>query len=374
MRLRNKLIIFLSIIIYFQGMTPIYAAGFFILGIISYFRGVRYMEASWESMFPKQIWWIVLMFYLVGFFFYSRVIMLKEYLSYVIVAGFLQVLISLIILNFRQLGDATLTRDKKPFIPTSIKRHNWLLIFFNLLIITFIAAFNNIKEFTIKAFKKIAIWILIIIDAIHSLMDRGESGGGPMQGGMEDFPFADDTPPPNPILDLIFNIFAGILVTIGLIFLIYFLYKGIRKLIAKIAKWFKEILKERELYEESYGYIDEKENLIDLNEMRDRYAKRVRSWIESILERQPRWRDLKSNRERVRYLYKMTILKNLKRGYSYRAYMTPKEIEKDIMNWQNEEKEHILNYIIPVYNRARYGKGPIDDSETERLYKLYREN
>ncbi|NMA94711.1 MAG: hypothetical protein GX974_01565, partial [Clostridiales bacterium] len=80
-------IIFLSIIIYFQGMTPIYAAGFFILGIISYFRGVRYMEASWENMFPKQIWWIVLMFYIVGFFFYSRVIMLKEYLSYVIVAG-----------------------------------------------------------------------------------------------------------------------------------------------------------------------------------------------------------------------------------------------------------------------------------------------
>ena len=361
------------LILYINELALLYAAIFSVTGIISYFRGVIYMEADWEGIFPRQMWWMALIFYIVAGFFYSRVITLKEYFPYIIVCGFLQVLISLTMLNYRQLGDATLIRDQKPVVPASIRRQNRILLLINIGIIIVIASFNKIKEFFKGAFKQIGKWILKIIEAIHSLIKTDSIQESPPQG-MPDFPFQGDIAPKNPILELLFDIIAIILAAIGAVIVIYLIYKGVRKLVSIISEWLKEVFEERDLYEESYGYIDEKESLIDIREIRDRYAEKLRDWMEGIWEREPKWKDLKNNTERIRYIYRMTILKHLKKGYKYKSYMTPTEIETDLEKWQGEQKKDILEDIIPIYNRARYGWNHIDDAEVEILYNLYRDS
>lgn len=365
--------VLICIILYTHKFTLLYGAIFSITVLIAYFRGVTYMEADWEGIFPRQMWWIALIFYILAGFFYSRVITLKAYLPYIVVCGFLQVLISLTILNYRQLGDATLVRDKKPVIPSAIRRQNRILLLINIGIITIIASFNKIKEFSKVAFKQIIRWIVKIIEAIHSLIETDSIQEGAPQG-MPNFPFQDDIAPKHPILELIFNIIAIILVVIGAAIVINLIYKGIKKLISIISEWLKGIFEERDLHEESYGYIDEKESLIDIKEIRDRYAEKVRDWIEKMLEREPKWRDLKSNTEKIRYIYRMSILKYLKKGYTYKSYMTPTEVERDIEKWQGEQENEILEEIVPAYNRARYGQAHIEDVEVEILYNLYRDS
>lgn len=359
-------------IIYSHELSIIEAIIFFMTAIISYFRGVLYMEADWENIFPRQMWWLALIFYMVGGFFYSRVIVLKDYFPYVMVCGFIQVIISLIMLNFRQLGDATLIRDRKPVVPPSIKRQNGMLLFITIALITIIASFNEIKAFFKRAFKQIANWIIQLIMAIHALFEREPIPEGTPEG-LSDFPFQQDMIQRNPILELIFDIIEVVLLILCSAIVIYLIYIGIKKLVSIISAWLKELFKERDLYEESYGYIDEKESLIDIKELRDRYAEKIKNWIESIWERQPRWEDLNTNTERIRYIYRATILKYLKEGYRYKNHMTPKEIEKDVERWRKTDEGEILDKIVPVYNRARYGYDYIDDNEVETLYRLYQD-
>ncbi|HHW69945.1 MAG TPA: hypothetical protein GX392_01160, partial [Clostridiales bacterium] len=112
-------IIFL--ITYTHGLTQFKSIIFSILGIVSYFRGIFSMESEWEDIFPRHMWWISLIGYMLAGVFYSRINYMKEYMSYILVFGFIQVIVSLFMLNFRQLSDATLIKDKKPKIPSSIK-------------------------------------------------------------------------------------------------------------------------------------------------------------------------------------------------------------------------------------------------------------
>lgn len=360
-------------IIYIHEITKLKAIVFFILAIVVYFRGIFSMEADWERIFPRQMWWIALIIYMLSGFIYSRVVILKDYLPYIMICGFIQVIISLIVLNHRQLGDATLMRDRKPLVPSSIKRQNWLLIFITVGIITIIASFNKIKEFFKKTFKLVTRWIIQLIMAIYSIFE-GEPIPESAQEGPSDFPFQGEMAPKNPILELILDIIGIVLAIIGMVIVIYLMYRGIKKLVSIISAWLRELFHERDLYEESYGYIDEKESLIDIKEIKDRYAEKVKTWIQTMWERQPKWKDLNTNPERIRYIYTLTMLKYLKEGYRYKEHMTPTEIGTDVEEWLKGDEGHLLGRIVPIYNRARYGHGDIHDIEVEEIYRLYQDN
>src|SRR5699024_9988919 len=167
---------------YMHGLPILKGISFLVLGNIAYFRGVVSMEVDWERLFLRQMWWLALLFYMIGGFFYSRLVDFKEYMSYMMVGGAIQVPVSLIMLNIKQLGDATLMRDEKPIVPASIKRQNRILLFINLIVIIFIASFSIIKEFFKKVFTKLAIWIIQLLIALTSLfggdeMPRTPDGG-----------------------------------------------------------------------------------------------------------------------------------------------------------------------------------------------------
>lgn len=361
---------FLFVLSYISKLSGLKAIVFFIVGIVWYSRGILYMEADWEEIFPRQMWWIALVIYMLGVFVYSRVLIVTDYLPYIIGCGFVQVIISLYVLNTRQLGDATLVRDKKPIVSSSIRRQNNILLIITILIILIIASFNTIKDFIKLTIKQLFTCIVNILMKIASLSDT-EGMTDKSSGGTPELPFTDEVVPPNPIVELILRILGIILTTVGIIVLLYIIYKGIKKLVSIISLWIKNLLREEELYEDSYGYIDEKERLIDIKKVKEDYTDRLKSWLEKIMAREQEWKALKTNREKVRYIYKSIMFKYLQGGYGYKGYMTPIEIEEDIRAWNDGTEDKVLKQVIPVYNRARYGCERIDDNEVDRLYKLH---
>lgn len=361
-------IIFL--ITYTHGLTQFKSIIFSILGIVSYFRGIFSMESEWEDIFPRHMWWISLIGYMLAGVFYSRINYMKEYMSYILVFGFIQVIVSLFMLNFRQLSDATLIKDKKPKIPSSIKMQNAALLILTFLIIAIITSFNTIKETAKTGIKSLFTWIIAMLDKLSSLL-LSEDMAEELPREIQEFPMEGTPNPRHPIVEKILYILGIVITIIGIIVLLYGLYKGIKKLMGIISKWIKGFFIERELYEENYGYIDEKESLIDMEKIKEKYMEKIKSFIDNIMDREPKWEDLETNADKIRYIYRGIVFKYIKSGYRYKAYMTPNEIGEDIEKWcRDEEKDISVKQIISLYNKARYGDGrDIDDKEMEQIYK-----
>ena len=65
-------------------------------------------------------------------------------------------------------------------------------------------------------------------------------------------------------------------------------------------------------------------------------------------KKQPRWRQLKTERQKMKYLYRQTVSGRLRRGAWIRASHTPEEIKTFEGNSENEIE------IFSLYNRYRY--------------------
>ena len=358
------------LIAYFHELRWFKGALFLILGIVSFFRGIFFTESNWENIFPRSMWWITLIFYMTAGFLYSRVTVIKGYLPYVVGFGFAHVVVSLFMLNFKQLGDATLIKDKKPLVPLPMKRQNIVLLIITLLIIVVIASFNTIKEFIKKGVQQLFKFILTILVKLSSLLQTGEMADEP-PGEIAQFPVEDVAKAQHPIVEKILYVLGIVLTIIGIILLLRVIYMGLKKLIGIISKWIRGFFTERELHEESYGYVDEKESLIDMKKIREKYKEKFGAFIDRMMEREPKWEDLETNAERIRYIYRGIVFKYLRAGYRYKNHMTPIEMGQDIEKWYKNEEENIsLAELISLYNRARYGDGEnIENKEVEEICK-----
>lgn len=77
------------------------------------------------------------------------------------------------------------------------------------------------------------------------------------------------------------------------------------------------------------------------------------------IKNQLRWRDLKTNAEKIRYLYIKFIIKLIKNGFKYKPVMTPEEIKKDLK--LAEEPKKLFN----LYIGARYSNGLIEITDED---------
>lgn len=74
-----------------------------------------------------------------------------------------------------------------------------------------------------------------------------------------------------------------------------------------------------------------------------------------------RWRDMKTNNEKIRYLYMKYVVGRVKAGQPFQYSLTPAELQK---LWKAEDKE-----IVSAYIQARYGVEELPEELVERLKK-----
>lgn len=349
------------------GMAGVRIIYIFIVAFIYMYRGILSAEQPWDMIFPEQMFWIGILMYFTASFLYGRIQSLAEFSKWINIAAYIYIPLVFFLLNRRQLENANLSRGEAVKIQPNVIKQNRRLIVLNMLIVIFISSFNQLKTWIEKGLSLLGGWIYRFILFLNSLLD---SSSAPIEseGGIPQIePFTEPTEPSlfSRILDIIFSVIAIILLFILIFFACKIIYKGIKKLIKKL----EEIGKNRAIYEQPSGYIDEKESLIDIKKMGRDYVDRVKKWLANMLSKGLKWDELKNNSERVRYIYIKMVLRAVAEGYSLKIFLTPRELQYDLSNWYGERQMDI-EPLISLYYTARYSLGDISDAQVDSVKKL----
>ncbi|ULO05068.1 hypothetical protein H1230_18295 [Paenibacillus sp. 19GGS1-52] len=94
--------------------------------------------------------------------------------------------------------------------------------------------------------------------------------------------------------------------------------------------------------------------------------------------RQDRWEQMKSNRERVRWLYRHWLGSKSESGYEVKRYLTPMETRTDILEWSDlknrthkGEKDSVTTQdnLLKLYEKVRYGEEEPSEADVTALKK-----
>src|SRR5690625_2243374 len=109
-----------------------------ILFVVVY-RGMMYVGQRWEAILPLSFLWLgSLGIYFVGYFVFRFVESLNPYLNYITISGIVLIVMIMFVSNRDHLKNTTLSKDKTPFISSSIKRQNHIFLLMTILIIMLI--------------------------------------------------------------------------------------------------------------------------------------------------------------------------------------------------------------------------------------------
>lgn len=351
----------------FMG-APVPIAISWLVGLVWAYRGVLCAKHPSEGLFSIMFLWVGLLIYFVAYFFYRYVPAFHSYMGLIAWAGILTLGLTLFLTNHQHLKSATLSEDQKPILARALKVQNRFFILITFVIILLIANFRLLKD----AFSKLTATILHWIILLFSLFNSHQSPKGNSAPSQQMLPFTKKGEPSAfaALLDKILVIVVYVVLIAAAILLLVYVIKKLKGPLKRAFSWLHTFLnqlfniKDRE--DENQQYIDEKESVMTLKEWRKNYQDRLKDWLANRLKHEPRWEDLQSNREKVRYLYRHSLLQLMKEGYSFKASDTPGET---ILEWKNhnpEDKEK-LDRLEEVYGKARYGDREIKDQEIKDI-------
>lgn len=352
-----------------RGVTQVVS---WILGTAAFIRGVQLRVQRWEDIFPLAGLWIGLIEYFIGYFFFTRLDGLKPFSLAFGWIGIIYMVIMLFTLNFIHLKSASLPGDREPVIPGTIKKHNRLLISVMLIIVGIISFFNSLREGLNRLLSGIGHIVWKFLAFLSELLAPTTSQEQPdLKGG----DFEELLPPvkeksPSIFWDKVIEILGSVMAIVaGLAFLgllVYIIYKLFKKLVAWLSRFY-QLGKEMEYYG---AYIDEKESLMDLKELGKNYVNRFQQWLAALMEREPKWDELKSNKERIRYIYRHFLISCIAAGYSFKEYLSPAEIGRELSQ-RDPEKSRDIEELTVAYQQVRYGEKDVADEKIEKLANVF---
>jgi len=340
-------------------------------GTVAFARGIQLRGKRWEDIFPLAGLWAGLAEYFIGFFFFTRVETLKPFSPVFGWVGIVYMVIALFTVNFTHLKVASLPGDKEPVIPTTIKKHNRLLIAIMLVVIGIISYFNTLKEGVERLVSYIGylLWRFIVLLSELLAPTSPQEPSGLEGGGFEVLlPPVEEKAP--SFWDKIISILSSIIAIIAGLILLGLLIYAIYKLFKKIMTWLSRFYQMGKDIEYYGGYIDEKESLMDLKGLGKDYVDCFRQWLAGLMEREAKWNELKNNKERIRYIYRRFLFHYITAGYSFKEYLTPTEVGRELSK-KDPEKSKDIGDLTAAYEQVRYGDKDVDDEKMEKLANVF---
>lgn len=348
---------------FIQGIT-IFSMFSWLLGIIIGYRGIRFVDMAWQRIFPMPLFWGGLGLYFFAYFFYKYLPELKPYLALITWAGVLSVLVYLLLGNRLHLSSVTSTNNKRSAVLASMSRSNQFYLVVVFLVIVVIAGFNEIKNAITGWIRDGVVFLLSLIP------DHGNVAGNAHTGAPRlDFSKMhkdDHTSPFFLWLEHIFYYVVIAIVLIAVVIVAYFVVKKLIKLLRPLIKAIVRFLNKQETSssQQAQGYVDEKSSLFSWKDLN--YSSKLKDWLVNRMKREKRWEDLKTNRERIRFLYRHFLYEKIAAGYPFKNFYTPKETGSDLAKWGNETAGP-ADDLIALYQKARYGEREIGEKEVKSI-------
>ncbi len=333
-----------------------------------YIRGMVVAEVPWSEIFPKPLYLVGLMTYFVATFFYGRIVELRPFLMWLTLTGIAATALCLFTINADVLRSAAQRDLKDTSSRPTIHRHNRRLTIGVFLIILILTAYRPLKDGLTALLTNIGAWLMRMISALFAALYKPITGEPPppeVEGGMPMLPPVEEKAP-SIFGEWIVRIVGYILLTAAAIALAYLLLRTLWKLTVFIIRLLKKLLSGLSHIDTYDGYQDEKESLMNWQALRKTTGKRLLSWMERLLAREPKWEDLKDDRQRARFLYRQFMIKCIREGYPYKRYLTPQETASEL-SLDFHKDEIMSGQLAKVYQKARYGN---EEMQPEELLQL----
>ena len=338
-------------------------------------RGILYAEQPWHDLFSGvYLWTAGFLLYFSSYFFFRYNESFQPYLGLLTGVALLMLVVTLFINNNENLKSATLSKEENPWIGRGVKRHNQFFILATVVLILLIANFRAIQA----AFTDLVLGIVRAIFGLLNLFTTegppaapGEAPGPPAMGGME---------PSDPsliavILEKVFFVLGSLLVLAFIFLFLWLLVKKFRhlfyKVYQKLAGFFDRMLQPGQSRQWRDAYTDEKESTFDWQDWRRQQQEKAKEKLTGWFRRPPRFAELTS-REKVRYLYRHFLARQVENGYNVKTHYTVRETLKELEERLPDDRK-VLDKLDVAYAAARYGRRENEEAEIEELARLLRE-
>lgn len=262
--------------------------------------------------------------------------------------------------NRRFLISETQEKSSLHIIPGSVLRGNKITLSILLVSIILLSFWRTLLDGIVFIVEKIA---QIIGKILYWLTSFNESGDQPQGGNAEKMVL-----PPgeaNPILSFIINLITGLFAAALLFFLLRYIIKHRKRIISAIFSWFSAIFGRFQKWSSTeQGYVDRQESLLKTD------APGMGNFFKKLFKREPKWKDMKDNTSRVRFLYTRFISDHIKKGFHFIPSETPDETIDRI---QQRDKSDSSTYddLRDTYKKVRYGDKQVDDGTVAALKDAY---
>ncbi|MNH93832.1 hypothetical protein D3C73_464400 [compost metagenome] len=337
-----------------------------IIGIFLIMRGIRLTRNSWSQLFPVTVYIMGLLVYLLAVPIMGRMELFKPYAGLTNFLGFISLIIFFFYFNRIQLTGATLSTSSQAFssLSASVRSINRLWIIVIILLIGIIGFFQQIKDGFTSMLRSIIMFLI-------SLIPKDQPAPEPSPAASAPPPELPPMVPSEPswlavLLEKLFMIIGYTLLAVLIIAAVYMIFKRLAPILIKAIR--KLLSRLRFVSEEAdqAGYSDEQELVVEWRELPGAWLKGLTNRLLRKGQTELRWSQLKTNRERVRFLYRGLVRQATDKGHNHNQAYTPNEsgrswITKDIYPAQSATD------ITSAYNRVRYGNEEISDDEMKKL-------
>lgn len=311
-------------------------------------------------------------FILLGFIFYplaawvfSRSTRFLDLLPMLSVAGTLALSLSLALVSRQHIRDSGRVLERKLHLPTSLMRKNalYLCVFIAALLI------GTAWEILGRTILYLMSSALRIIGEIFALIGRFMQGSGTRGNDAVQLPIEqllpgnEDSSALAEILQTIVMILIGLAILLLAIRGLYKLSKLIIPYLKLAVIYIIELLRRYFLGQTRSssgdpGFVDEVESLLNKNETALSAAKK---WLLDRMGHEAGYSTMKSNNERVRWIYRRLVRREIRHGMEFIASCTPFELLLRFNSHKKAKAQFDADEAAKIYSFVRYtGEEPSD--------------
>lgn len=327
-----------------------------------------------------KLYWVGIALYFIAGIVFPRFDQLSAYVTIVTLGGIVSLGILLFITNRQYLNYNSLTSSsEKSTIPKGVRRYNtaWIASIFVVALLLAAGAGRWAGNLLLGLLRSIVQWLLRPSDEPASEPEPPAS-----QEPSAEMALPESGPPGwlSQVLDVLYNIVAGVLLLAVIALIGYGIYKyagpTLSRLVGKLKKFF--LHRGTEPVRQAYEDEEVRLSLRGTGRKRGQWAGK---WTARLFKEGEGWSKLLDNRERIRYLYRRQRQLDEARGIRQPLSLTPREQEQELQRkaamTMTEGKgrrasathtnRDVMEPLLDVYYRVRYGDQQPGDAEVSLL-------
>lgn len=297
----------------------------------------------------------------ISLFFLSRVSVINPYFNIAVTASVIYVAISLPLANWYFLITESQQKNSLNIMPETLVRGNRMIAFGMLGIIGVLSS----GRFLLQGFDLLLRTLRDMVGWLMSLLASDDDFSVPppenFDPSFEEMPQAESS----PLVELISDIISALLTLTVLFFVIRYIVKNHKMIIRSIMDFLSRLMNRFHRWSSSeQSYVDTQEFLLKLDDLKGS------SFFKRFFRREKRWKDMKDNASRTRFIYTRFVLDNIKRGFRFKVSDTPSETVRRISGEMKSSNEN-HSLLDEAYNSVRYGQKEVSDETVRALKDQY---